>query len=209
MNKSLLILLLGLTLVLSACGLTNKNISNNDLNTLSGQVLGYDGGDATVEALWNEDSYGTGSIKSDGTFSITLENLISDSRLTGLESELNPNDFCSSLDVSTTKGKGTVLPVLTITKNGNVLGYMGQVSSLDFIQDLNETNYTTLNAKAAGRVYVNTDATVTGACQDDSLSIDLDLKKGWNTLHISVDGNAHADISSSGPTLDWYYLAQE
>ena len=96
MHKGLLILLLGLTVLLSACGTNSGKNTNDNLYTLSGKVLGYTGGDANVEALWNEDSYGIGNIKADGTFSITLENPIADSRLAGLESELNPDDFCSS-----------------------------------------------------------------------------------------------------------------
>ena len=208
MHKGLLILLLGLTVLLSACGTSSEKNINDNLYTLSGKVLGYTGGDADVEALWNEDSYGAGHIKADGTFSITLENPLADSRLASLESEFNPEDFCSSLKVSSSS-KGTVLPVLTITKNGNVLGRIGQVSSLDMVSDLNETNYTTLNAGGIGRVYANQNTVISGMCQDNLVSIDLDLNQGWNAVYISVDGKGQANVASSGDNLSWYYLAQE
>ena len=105
--------------------------------------------------------------------------------------------------------KGTVLPVLTITKNGKVLGRIGQVSSLDMVNDLNETNYTTLNASGIGRVYANQNTVISGMCQDNAVHIDLNLKQGWNAVYISVDGKAQAKIASSGNNLSWYYLAQE
>jgi hypothetical protein len=199
--------LLALVLVLSACNTANNTKDN--LYILSGNVVGYTGGDAVVEALWNGDSYGSGSIKSDGSFRITLENPIGDSRLMGLESELDVGNTCSSLEISSTDSKGTVLPVLTITKKGQVLGYIGQVSSIDMIGDLNETNYTTLNAKAIGRVYANENATVMGMCQDDAVSVDLSLKAGWNSIYINGNGKGQASLSSTGQNLSWHYLAQE
>jgi hypothetical protein len=205
MNIRLLYLLVSV-FILSACG--TANITKN-LYILSGKVVGYTDGDATVEALWNDDRYGTGNIKADGNFSITLENPISDSRLIGLEDELNPDDICSSLEVSSANSKGTVLPVLTIRKNGQVLGYIGQVSSMDVIRDLNETNHTTPNSKAIGRVYSNANATVTGMCQDDEVTIDLSLRQGWNSIYISVNSKEQASLVSSGQDLSWHYLAQE
>jgi hypothetical protein len=206
MRKRLLILLLGTAALLSACGINNPNNLNTG-NTLSGTVIGYDGGDANVEALWNNDSYGKGNIKADGSFTIKLETDISSDRLMSLSSEVDPSQLCSSLEVSKSS-KGTLLPVLTITKNSKVLGHIGQVSSVDAIQDLNESNFMNVSAQAMGRVYTNQDATVKGQCQDLQVTIDLTLKSGWNTIYLDANGNGHASMASSGTSLDWHYLAQ-
>jgi hypothetical protein len=80
---------------------------------------------------------------------------------------------------------------------------------MDVIRDLNETNHTTPNSKAIGRVYSNANATVTGMCQDDEVTIDLSLRQGWNSIYISVNSKEQASLVSSGQDLSWHYLAQE
>jgi hypothetical protein len=208
MRKSLLILLLATAFLLSACGVNNPNNLSTDY-TLSGQVIGYTGGDATVEALWNDDSYGTGSIKANGTFSITLESNISNNRLTSLDAELSQDQTCSSLGGSSENSKGTVLPVLTLTKNSAVLGHIGQVSSASVMQALAKGTYNHPNAQAIGQTYVNQDADLAGECIEADMSINLKFKKGWNPVHIATDANTHTTLGNNGTNLNWHYLAQE
>jgi hypothetical protein len=208
MHRHHLILLISLALLLSACGTSGRKNTQNNLYILSGKVIGYNGGDAGVEALWNDDSYGTGHIKADGNFSIALENPIDNSRLTDLESEFNPEDLCSRLNLSS-NSKGTVLPILTVTKNSKVLGHLGQVSSTDMISSLQTGIYTTLNGKGIGRVYANQPTTINGMCQDAAAQFDLNLATGWNAVYLSADGKGHATMMSTGAKLDWYFLAQE
>lgn len=208
MHKHLLILLLGTAFLLSACGVNTPSNNLNTDYTLSGKVIGYDGGDASVEALWKSDSYGTGNIKADGTFSITLESNLSNNRLTSLGAELSQDQTCSSLDLSS-ENKGTILPVLTITKNSVVLGHIGQVSSMTVMQALAQGNYDHPNAHAIGQVYANQDATLKGNCVEAQMNMNLQLKKGWNPVHIATDSNAHTTLGNNGTNLNWYYSAQK
>ena len=176
---------------------------------IAGQVADYSGPAGVLEA---EDGYGdsislgTGSIDSDGNFSVRLNDTVSESDLEDLQLT-----ECDGLNVSDpdVAVKSLPVPELFVVAEGEVVGALVP-SSVD--PNMNPDSYTT-----TVRIYVNRDVTIRGTCEIadvDTVEIDtfnLSLKRGWNVVSAELEVDRANSIykanywNGTASGVRWYY----
>jgi hypothetical protein len=189
---------------LSACDFSTGKIDPKKpkATVISGQVQSYTGGDATLEAHLTLDllqegaKVGQGSIKADGSFTVTLIDTITDENLEPL------SDPCEGVTITPSTFKGAGILFLTVVKNGKTIGMLLQASSATVFSDP--------ISKLVARIYVDQDASILGTCQDQSNStFNIHYKKGWNLgLHENTEtSSTESTVESSD--LPWFYSSIE
>lgn len=188
--------------ILSACGETRVE---GEAGVIAGQVAGYKGPVGTLEVSLSSalSSAGTGSISADGRFRAELTASLD-------ASALEPITFfegCDAVALSDREAQFTRVAEI------NVLGESGSEGFLTLAGEAPSEN-ATASFTAVGRLYVNRDVAVTGTCEEAgapaSLTVDLDLKRGWNVFTLRFEENANPFGSStytSGEAsgVAWYY----
>jgi hypothetical protein len=160
---------------LSACDRTDNKpgVEKPKATVITSKVQAYTGGDATLEAhlvidfLQEGANVGSGSIKADGSFTVTLDDTVADENLTPL------SDPCEGVTMTPSTIKMAGILFLSVVKDGKTVGALLQASSADvFVAE---------TSKLVARIYVDQDARILGTCQDQSNStFNIHYKKGWN-----------------------------
>jgi hypothetical protein len=189
--SSLLIALLIITL-LAACGETITT-KKPKANVISGQVQGYTGGGATLEAhLATGDAIvGTGSIKADGSFNFTFVDSVENKDLVVVSKP------CEGVMMTPDTFKGNGVRVISVVKNGQTIGMLIQADEIIGTA-----------SKIVSRFYVDRDASMTGTCQDNS-TFNMTYKKGWN-LALGGFGTMASSMSTiESADLPWFYAVEQ
>ena len=202
MKKIIMLAVLGIALVLSACG---NSSSGEAARVVQGNIADYTGSTGALEVSLSSDlsSAGTGSMSADGSFRAELSATLS-------ASALEPITFfegCDAIVISDRNAQFTRVAEI------NVLGENGEEGFLTLASEAPSEN-APASFTAVGRLYVDRDVTVTGTCEEAgapaSLTLDLDLGRGWNVFTLRFEENANPFGSStytSGEASDvaWYY----
>ena len=206
-----LITFLGLTLALSACGMSS--VSGEAARMITGQVADYDGPAGVLEATTGVVSLpeaGTGSIEADGTFKFELN----ESPTGFFPSPVVPPG-CSEVSVSGDRAKVLNVVQLSVVSDGRIAGTLSQS------RDDSESNKSLpLPDVLVSRAYVDRDVTAKGTCSFSFLetkiisTYNVSYKQGWNTIltetTFSADGlTANSKITSATAsdikTTEWSY----
>jgi hypothetical protein len=185
---------------LSACDFSNDpNIPEKPkANVITGKVQAYTGGEATLEAhlviglLQEGAKVGSGSIKADGSFTVTLNDTVSDENLEPL------SDPCEGVTMTPSTFKIAGVLFLSVVKDGKTVGALLQASSATVFRDP--------SSKFVGRIYVDQDASIKGTCQDQSNStFNVNYKKGWNLVLQEVTQTSTTTSTVDSSDLPWFY----
>jgi hypothetical protein len=189
---------------LSACDLLgNKpSVEKPKVNVITGKVQAYTGGEATLEAHLTLDllqegaKVGSGSIKADGNFTVTLIDTVADENLTLL------SGTCEGVTIIPSTFKGAGILFFSVVKDGKTVGALLQASSATVFSDP--------ISKFAARIYVDQDASILGTCQDQSNStFNIHYKKGWNLgLHENTKTTSTESTVESSD-LPWFYSSTQ
>jgi hypothetical protein len=201
---STIIFSLILMALLSSCDLlgAKPNVENPKANSITGKVQSYTGGDATLEARLALDfvegapKVGQGSIKADGSFTVTLNDTIADENLDPL------SDLCEGVTVTPNTVKGTDLYFLTVVRDGKPIGDLLQASSPDI--------FTKIPIKYVAWVYLNQDASIKGTCQGVVKStFNVSYTKGWNISLQELTQTSTTISTIESSDLSWIYRSIE
>lgn len=200
---------LGVAVVLSACG--SSSVNGEAARTIAGQVADYSGPAGMLEAFTDIEStadLGTGTVSENGNFSFELSGAVPKSELTVVG---NP-EGCPDIRVSNTEAGIFLVPQLSVIANGNVTGYLAQVSS-----NLDDNEQLT-SIVGNQRMYADRNLTISGSCTNTSVSgqekviYSLNLQQGWNVLSekisLSTDGTVDSIeyTSRAVSDIEWSYL---
>jgi hypothetical protein len=187
---------------LSACDLFGSKPGAEKPNVITGKVQNYTGGEATLEAhltigfLQEGAKVGQGSIKADGSFTVTLIDTVADENLEPL------SDPCQGVTITPSTFKGAGILFLSVVKDGKPIGALAQASSADA--------FITIPSKFVARIYVDQDASIVGTCQDGSNStFNINYKKGWNLGLQEMTETSMLARTVESSDLPWFYSSQE
>ncbi len=201
---------LGVAAVLSACG--SSSVSGEAAGTISGQVADYSGPAGVLEAtsILGGKALGTGSIDTDGTFSLELDK--NPSNLAG-GAVVPTASACPNVNVSDAQVKGTGVTEVNIIAAGEVVGQLYQSSIFD--EDAGDS------FSVVTRLYVDRDVLVKGNCTFRSegtefrATYDADYRQGWNVAlaetTTDIDTSTYTARYTNGSPADvaWYYISLE
>lgn len=204
-NGFLLSLLIGLTVLLSACGLSGGG--NANIRIVSSDVQNYDGPEGTVAAYiftgMVSDPIGSGTISSSGALSVELDESVPASELLSI-ADVVP----AGLDISDTEVQAGQVYIEVVT-NDIAVGQLMRTSYSDI-------SAVGVGAKEAHYFYVDREVSVSGTATGQSMTshADLDLKTGWNLVIAEVtevDSNGkpiEINMTTGGASgLEWHYFA--
>lgn len=155
------------------------------------------------------------SLAADGKFSLPLPQTVAPELLTSLDvSDLNPAEGCTGAVTSSAQANGTGLDLrVDANKDGEVAP-----ASFRFNKD-NAGNPTSLTVTAGVLVYVDRAVNIKGTqtCTVEgtsaSLTVDWQLRQGWNKTTIALDLKlteameiGSVNLSSGSFPADWLYL---
>ena len=189
---------------LSACDFSNDPIipEKPKVNIISGKVQAYTGTEATLEAHLTVDFFqegakvGQGSLKADGSFTVTLNDTVADENLEPL------SDPCAGVTITPSTFKGAGILFLSVVKDGKPIGELLQASSATVFSDP--------SGKLVARIYVDQDASILGTCQNQSNStFNVNYKKGWNLELAELEAASSTDSTIESSDLPWFYSSTE
>lgn len=165
--------------------------------TVTGKVQGYNAGAASLEAVAKESvpSFKVGEIEADGTFSITLPDVLEDKDIT-----LETDSPCSEVTQTAASFKTAQLSSLSIVKDNLRIGEVSHASSLELFGS-NRVTY----------VYVDRDVSITGTCREerdgDSFNYiyDTNFKKGWNLGLTTFGETSFSFTTPESVDLPWLF----
>jgi hypothetical protein len=188
-----------IVVILAACGETKTtNPEKPKVNVLSDQVQDYRGGEAILEAHFAASGakVGTGNIKADGSFNLTLAESIAAETLPAVSAP------CEGVTITPQTFKGDAV-LVSVVQNGQTTGTLIQTTSLNAVAGT--TSY-------VSRFYVDRDVRLIGTCLSDTFN--LTLKKGWNLALYEIRSSASQPPSSKASTIEttdlpWFFAAEQ
>lgn len=171
--------LIALIIILSSC--SGSPTPSLDL-TVSDAVSNWTSGAAALDARFYADkeaSVVSGKISATGSFSATLDSSLE-------ASLLEPVASCEGLKVSSEALEMNQFSAFTVSREGEDLGLIAQVSSAEVMKD----GLTTVGDYYVQYIYASSAASVQGDCPLGGVPgifrFNLSLKKGWNIALFSL-----------------------